>query len=148
MAVHATLRLQEQFDDAEDFLELTLAFDQWKAKGAQGEFDSYLFGKDSAYISPKVQGVPYSLRHVHLVPISHTEQLAKWNKAWKTRSRKTSDRVLVYVDNGAGDCLLIFILPEPEAHEIAAMKTLQDKTLMESFAEVAAAYLETGDIIV
>lgn len=148
MAVHATQKLIEQFETVDDFNEFALAFAEWKNSGSEGEYHSYLFGKDSAYISPKVDGIPYTLRHVHLVPITQADLLAKWHKAFKTKSRKTSDRVLVYVDDGAKNLLLIFILPEPDAHDIAKMQTAQDKAIMLGFAEVAAAFLDTGEILV
>jgi mRNA interferase YafO len=44
--------------------------------------------------------------------------------------------------------LLIFILPEPDAHDIAKMQTAQDKAIMLGFAEVAGAFLDTGEILV
>ena len=147
MAVHATQKLIEQFDSLDEFNEFSLAFTEWKSRGSDGEYHSYLFGKDSAYTTPKVGGIPYTLRHVHLVPITQADLLLRWNKAWNTKSRKTSDRVLVYVDDGATNVLLIFILPEPDAHTIARMQTSDDKAIMLGFAEVAAAVLDTGEII-
>lgn len=148
MAVRATQKLIEQFDTLDEFNEFALAFSEWKSSGSKGEYHSFLFGKDSAYISPKVDGVPYTLRHVHLVPITQADLLVRWNKDFKTKSRKTSDRVLVYVDDGAKNMLLIFILPEPDAHAIAKMQTVEDKAIMHGFAEVAAAFMDTGEIIV
>lgn len=148
MVVHATQKLIAQFETVDEFNEFALAFSEWKDRGSDGEYHSYLFGKDSAYISPKVDGIPYTLRHVHLVPIKQADLLARWNKAFKTKSRKTSDRVLVYVDDGSKNMLLIFILPEPDAHDIAKMQTVEDKAIMLGFAEVAGAFLDTGEIIV
>ncbi len=147
MLVQATRALQSQFANSDEFAEFSQAFAQWKSQGAAGEYHSYLFGKDSAYVAPKVDGVAYSLRHVHLVPVTEISALTQWNKAWKNKSRKTSDRVLVYVDNGRGAMLLIFILPEPDAHAVARMQTVQDKAIMLGFAEVAAAFIDTGDIL-
>lgn len=40
-------------------------FHEWKQAGEQGENDFYLFGKDGAYIAPKVNDESYVLRHVH-----------------------------------------------------------------------------------
>jgi mRNA interferase YafO len=94
-----------------------------------------------------VDGNKYLLRHVHLVPLADEGQLELWDKAWKRRSRKTSDRALVYVSDGKGNHLLIFILDEPDAHAIASMKTPEHRDIMEGFAEVAAAFLESGDVI-
>ena len=148
MVVQATQALRNQFDEnPDDLCELISAFEEWKAKGVDGEYSSYLFGKDSAYIAPKVDGVSYALRHVHLVPIAQIDKLAKWNKVWKRKGRKTSDRVLVYVSNASDAALLIYVLPEPDAHEIARMETAEDKKLMHSFAEIAATFLHGGEVI-
>lgn len=119
-------------------------FEEWKCGD---EYGSYLFGKDSAYSCPKINGKLH-LRHVHLPPLIDAIQLERWNKQWKRRGRKTSDRVLIYVQDQQDNYLLIFILPEPQAHAVAKMKTSEDKTLMENFATVAAEFLETGNIII
>lgn len=126
---------------------LVESFRTWKRGD---EYGHYLFGKDSAYAKPSVDGTPYLLRHVHLAPLSDPEQLRRWNSAWQRRSRKTSDRVLVYAERIADhqlSYLLIYVLPEPEAHAIATMQTRQHHELMEGFANVAAAFLESGDVI-
>lgn len=119
-------------------------FALWKAGD---EYGSYLFGKDSAYVRPTVDGMQYALRHVHLVPLSSEEQLKQWDKAWGRRGRKTSDRALVYVSDDKGNHLLIYILDEPDAHAIASMQTAQQRAIMHGFAEVAAAFLESGEIL-
>jgi hypothetical protein len=82
-----------------------------------GEYDHYYFGKDSAYIAPPVNGEKYALRHVHLVPEKNKQQLAKWLRIFARHGRKTSDRMLIYAKNSAGDYLLIYILTEPDAHK-------------------------------
>ena len=127
--------------------QLIASFQIWK----QGdEYHHYLFGKDSAYAKPAVDGAPYQLRHVHLVPLADSEQLKRWNVAWQHKSRKTSDRVLVYAERRTGGTtsqLLIYILPEPEAHLIAAMTTHEHRELMDGFANVAAAFIDDGSVI-
>lgn len=128
-----------------DGLDSTLfcrSFKEWKTGD---EYGSYHFGKDSAYAMPTVDGEKYALRHVHLVPVLN--QLSTWEKIWKLRGRKTSDRVLVYTQNSNGDFLLIFILSEPDAHEIARMKNPRHKAIMDGFANVAAAFLFDGSVI-
>ena len=122
-------------------------FDAWKSQGGAGEYESFLFGKDGAYTRPKVDGDPYLLRHVHLVPIKDVQKLSLWKRLWRLRSRKTSDRVLVYASDARGDHLLIFILEEPTAHAVALMKSEEDKHLMERFAAIAAAFLHDGTVI-
>lgn len=119
------------------------SFKDWKQKD---EFSSYLFGKDSAYFSPRVNGTPYTLRHVHLVPIVDQSSLHRWKLDWKNKSRKTSDRVLVYVKNH-NSYLLITILPEPGSHQIARMQTQQDKDLMQRFAIIAEAFIDRNEVI-
>lgn len=120
-------------------------FTAWKLSA--DEYGSYLFGKDSAYIKPDVDGKSYVLRHVHLPPLADEGQLRLWNKKWQQRSRKTSDRVLIYVEDNRGNYLLIFILPEPIAHAIAKMQTLEHQQIMNGFASVAAQFLDTGEVI-
>jgi mRNA interferase YafO len=129
--------------DLPDFVE---SFTEWKAAGG-GEDDAYEFGKDSAYINPKVNGANNVLRHVHLVPIVDQRQAAKWDKKWEQHSRRTSDRVLVYVDDQGKRFLLIAVLEEPDAHDIAQMKSSGNKRRMELFAAVAEAFIYNREII-
>lgn len=119
-------------------------FLDWKAGD---EYGNYLFGKDGAYVRPSLHGMPYALRHVHLVPLLDQKQLANWHKVWRRRGRKTSDRCLIYAGNNQQEFLLIFILPEPDAHAVAQMQTAQTTAIMAGFLEVAAEFLETGRVI-
>jgi hypothetical protein len=128
-------------DDADLLCE---AFLKWQTLG---EFEHHYFGKDSAYIVPLVNGEKYGLRHVHLVPEKDKRQIARWLRDFARRGRKTSDRVLIYVKNSAGDYLLIYILTEPDAHKIATMQNQTDKGLMESFAKVAGDFMFDGSVI-
>jgi mRNA interferase YafO len=146
MRIQTTTAFKQQLDNDTHSLDIFCAeFQSWK----QGdEFDSYLFGKDSAYIAPKVGTESYRLRHVHLVPLLDFPQLQTWNRVAQRKGRKTSDRALVYVEDGADNFLLIYILPEPDAHRIAQMAKIEDKETMLGFAAVANAFIETGSIIV
>lgn len=119
-------------------------FERWKT--AQGEYGSFFFGKDGGYTTPKVGGKPYVLRHAHMVPMSDQRKLHFWKKAWRDRSRKTSNRILVYCQDGR-DFILIYILSEPDAHKIADMTTAADKQTMYEFARVAEAFIERREII-
>ena len=119
----------------------------WVQLPESEQYKNFLFGKDAAYISPKVGGDPYRLRHVHLVPLTELEDLEKWDKAHKRKSRKTSNRHLVYASDGRGNHLLIYILDEPSAHEVAAMRTPKNKDVMQGFAAVAEAFIFDGSII-
>ena len=148
MAVEITHALREALEaDGLDPAELIEEFRSWKALGPSGEDDCYLFGKDAAYVRPKAGDLPYSLRHVHLVPLTDADQLGRWDKAWERYSRRTSDRHLVYVDDKKGNFLLIYILPDGDAHRIAEMRTPEDKETMEGFAHTAAAFLDDGSVI-
>lgn len=122
-------------------------FDLWKSRGPNGEYSSYLFGKDGAYGAPKVNGAPNALRHVHLVPLKDLSALARWDKDWKRRTRKRSDRHLVYVSDPYYGHLLLWILDEPGSHEIATMKSPGDRELMLQFAAVADKFIQTGEVI-
>ena len=137
--------LLEQGQDPDNF---AAEFDHWKARGAQGEFDSYLFGKDGAYATPKVNGDPHVLRHVHLVPLANHEHLARWKAVWRRRGRKTSDRALVYVSDPYYGHLLLYILDEPDAHAVARMETAEHRDLMMRFAAVADRFIHAGEIII
>lgn len=133
-------KLKSDGFDSELFIQ---SFKEWK----QGdEFSNYFFGKDGSYYCPHVNGAPYKLRHVHLIPITIQSSLNRWNRNWKNKSRKTSDRVLVYVKNNNG-YLLITILPEPGSHQIAQMQTQKDKDLMNRFAIIAEAFIDENEVI-
>lgn len=148
MATKCTVPLCDQLKDLRSDPEAFAAeFDSWKAQGSAGEYESFLFGKDSAYVRPEIDGEKYQLRHVHLVPIKDFQQLTLWQKIWRRGGRKTSDRVLVYASDTRGDHLLIFILEEPTAHAIAEMNTAEDRRLMEQLSAVAAAFLHDGSVI-
>lgn len=147
MIVEMTRQLQQNLiQNQANPQELLDVFREWKTAGQSGEDDFYEFGKDTTYIAPSVNGEPYILRHVHLVPLLDMAQLAKWDKNWQNHRRRTSDRALVYVQDNQR-FLLIDILPEPFAHEICQMKTPQDKQLMEIFAQIAEKYIYHHEII-
>lgn len=111
-------------------------FEWWRQNWPANEYSSELFGKDGAYIQPKVDGKPYSLRHVHLQPI---EPAAKsvWEAIARRLGRKTSDRHPIYFRRDDDAFLLIHILDEPTAHQVALMHTNEDKELMNTFAIIA-----------
>lgn len=144
MATVCTRVLERQLASLnEDPANFAAEFDAWKAKGPAGEYDSYLFGKDGAYGTQ----LPSSLRHVHLVPLADPASLVAWNLAWSRRSRKVSDRALVYASDVMHGHLLIFILSEPDAHRVARMQTQADTTLMLKLARVAERFVHDGTVI-
>lgn len=148
MAIILTTKtLALEFNKQSLNLELFISqFKSWKESGSAGEDSNYLFGKDSSYASPLVDGKKYQLQHVHLVPIIDVEQKVKWNLNWKRGSRRTSDKVLVYAKD-KDNYLLIAILPEPTAHQVAKMENAVDKDIMTSFAEIAAQFIFNGEIL-
>jgi hypothetical protein len=163
MAVRITEALKGQLDALTEALQaerpdlakikgwerLVSDFAEWKALGDQGINDSFAFGKDGPYLAPKLEGNK-RLQHVHLPPMSDHDDLVRWNKAYYWRKKnprpKVSDRVLVYCQDG-DDYLLIYILGEPDAHDIAKMTTPEDEATMRGFARVAEAFIQSRDVI-
>ena len=84
---------------------------------------------------------------MHLVSSLDVASKAAWDKVWVRQSRRTSNRALVYVDDGPEKFLLMPILPEPTAHDVSRMQTPQDYIMMNRFAEIAEAFVYTGQII-
>lgn len=156
MATHATEPLSTQFPSKSALASFCALFDAWKAGFPGSEYTNFAFGKDGAYVRPLVDGKKFVLRHVHLAPVADVEDLKTWKKRYDigvkngTGSRRTSNRVLIYVSRqlpgGVEDHLLMFILNEPDAHEIAEMKTEGNKAFMEQFSQCAADFLFDGTI--
>jgi hypothetical protein len=145
MDVKMTKVLEEFLES--DGLDSQLFIQMFKRWRSSGEFSSFHFGKDAAYFTPTVNGDKYILRHVHLVPQLDKSQQEKWLRVWKVRGRKTSDRVLIYVKDKKGNFLLIFILTEPNAHEVARMETKINEQTMKGFAAIAEAFIDDGSVI-
>ena len=112
----------------------------WWKSDKRNEFISEIFGKDSALITPKINGKPYVLRHCHLPPLNDKKALAKWKQCHRLGSRKVSDRVLIYAENNS-DYYLIDILDDPGAHEIMKMKDVKGRSFMLKCAEEADIFL-------
>lgn len=158
MTTRATNSLKSQLQEVGggSAEELCQVFDAWKVGFPGSEFTHPLFGKDGAYSSPLVDGKPYVLRHVHLMPVQDKDALELWlathNRGVQQGKwgRKTSDRALVYatrsLPGGGVEHLLLFILDEPEAHETAQMKTPDAKTIMRQLASCAADFMDDGSI--
>ncbi|NHC52368.1 type II toxin-antitoxin system YafO family toxin [Pseudomonas sp. AU8050] len=121
-------------------------FCDWK-KG--DEFGSYFFGKNGGYRTPTLDFPQSQLMHVHLVPLHDVKQLGIWNRLSDRRSRKTSNRVLIYAERSSTQYLLIDILEEADdPHTIANMTTQEDKDMMYAYAAIANCYIESGDILI
>ena len=73
---------------------------------------------------------------------------AAWEAAYARDGKRTSDRVLIYVKADNGDFLLIAILAEPDAHDVAEMKTKEDRETMAGFVVVAEEFLTDGSIVI
>ncbi|MDK4681094.1 type II toxin-antitoxin system YafO family toxin [Kingella negevensis] len=117
-----------------------------KSTTVAGEFNHYEFSKDGAYIMLKVNGESYILRHVHLVPVINLQDKMRWDRAWQMGRKRTSDRALIYVADGDSH-LLIAILDEPTAHQIAKMEMPTDRAIMEQFAQIADKFVYYREII-
>lgn len=125
---------------------MTESFAAWRKGWPALEYESEYFGKDGAYLKPLVGGGMH-LRHVHLTPVDDKQQREVWYKRFLHRSRKTSERHLVYTEDRQGNFLLIAILAEPSAHAVANMQNKRDKEIMEGFQAVAEAFRDDGEII-
>jgi mRNA interferase YafO len=148
VVVQTTNTLAQEFQKSGlDLNLLVKLFSDWKSLGVQGEDAVYEFGKDVPYERPHVNSIKNVLRHVHLVPILDAQSKLAWDKAWVRGSRRTSNRALVYVDDGPKNYLLIAILPEPLAHAVSKMLTQQDRALMTRFAEIAESFIYAGKVI-
>jgi hypothetical protein len=152
LKIQKTQHFVSQFDGrpdpAKSVKEFCDEFQRWKG----GTF-SQIFGKDCAYTLPKVHGKENILMHVHLMPVKDKVRFVEWMKRVRSGAhRKTSNRALVYVEDGTHGILLISILedtesPEIGAHSISRMLTEKDKRIMERFAEIAEAFIMDGKII-
>jgi len=148
MAVSITNALRKALLDSksnpQEFID---AFALWKECWPAFEYESELFGKESAYGLPLVDGKPNLLMHVHLVPIRDQVARGEWYRRLFHRRRKVSDRALVYVESARHDFLLIAILEEGDAHRVCQMRTPEDVATMEGFAFVAEKFLFDGSIV-
>ena len=145
--VECTEALRRSFASPSDYPVFVRAFQHWRQDWPANEFESEYFGKDGAYVTPKVDGRSNVLWHVHLKPVADRSALARWTKLFARRSRKTSDRALVYVHSRMHGYLLIAILEEPTAHTVARMETAQHAELMLQFATVAERFIDSGKVI-
>lgn len=123
--------------------QLIAEFAAWKQTGAAGEYNNYYFGKDGEYSRPVINGRRV-LRHVHLPPNDDERSMHVWRHAWSRNRRRVSDTALVYADGGRFGYLLIAILWSPTAHSTARMATIEDRELMNNFAETAEQFMFFG----
>jgi hypothetical protein len=159
MAARATGPLSDQLQSqgGASVAAFCALFDAWKAGFPGTEYTNFAFGKDGAYATPTVDGKKFVLRHVHLAPVADLKALKTWKKHYDIGkkngrgSRRTSNRVLIYATrqtaSGEQEHLLMFILTEPDAHEVAEMRTADNRRFMEQFSECAAAFLHDGTVI-
>lgn len=124
---------------AAELADLADEFRWWKADPAR-EYDSPWFGKDSKLLRPTVDGVAYVISHCHLIPKNSTEDRVRWQREFRRRSRKTSDRVLFYIED-AGKFFLVDIVDDPGAHEIMRMTDRNGKAFMQKCADQAKTFL-------
>lgn len=133
-------------EDPEAFIR---EFSGWKAMGASGAHNHRYYGKDGLYRTPLVDGQRV-LYHVHLEPHDESQYFADWDAAWsrKGHGKRVSNTVLIYAFDLNHGYLLLTILWEPDAHDIADMLTPQDRQLMTDLASVAAQFIFAGTCIV
>jgi hypothetical protein len=132
MQIRTTNKFKRKFN-SDKLNKFITRFKEWKSGD---EYGSFHFGKDAPYETPLVNGVKNVLKHAHLPPpSSDRKRFTTWVKNFKLKSRKTSGSVLVY--RGREDYLLIDIIDERDAHDIAKMKNEKDRKLMNYYAKIA-----------
>ena len=140
MKVSVSSLIKREFANLDRLNTFIEQFSNWKT--SSDEYNFYLFGKDSEFIFPKI--VEGKFKHVHIMPLDNVE-LQKWDKKWKYKSRKTSNRFLIYAQNQIGDYLLIAILEN--GHNVIKMQNEKDKLLMSGYAKIADNFCSNGEII-
>lgn len=112
--------------------ELAEFFGDWKSS-PQNEYESPLFGKDGYYAGFNVHG-QMVLRHVHLPPPDGPAR-ERWLRNYKHRSRKTSNRCLIYATSSNGmDHLLLYVVDDPPgAHQIIAHAEFMQKLAQKAY---------------
>jgi hypothetical protein len=122
-------------------------FFQWKRLGLAGEFDSFIFGKDSLYKPPA--SPLNTLSHVHMLPPNNDRHFDQWVVDHNRRppSRKTSNVALVYATytnsiSKKQTFLLIGFLENPDAHEIPKRQTQDHKDRMARYNAAAAEFIQ------
>jgi hypothetical protein len=145
MTVYITQALRETFEKIGVEPDLFIGlFQDFKAGGVEG---GYVFGWDTTYRTPYVNGMSHTLRHVHMVPLANDRETAEWNELARKGKHRTSNRALVYVTDVDGDHLLIEVLEEiPGAHEVCKMLTDDHRKLMKKYAVIAGEFLRKGTI--
>lgn len=139
--VYLTQEFREQIiADGDDPDELVALFGDWKSD-ERNEFEYIEFGKDGFYEDPKVGG-EMVLKHVHLPPHPDSEAMKDWEKRHRRRSRKKSNRCLIYASRRNGDHLLIDVLDDPPGAHVA----MKNKTMMHRLASIAAEFIQDGII--
>lgn len=140
MAIYISKSLRQSCLDADiEVAEIIEDFGEWKASGDPNS--SYLFGRDTPYAEPVIDGQALVLMHTHLIPLIDSEQMKRWDRVWKRRGEKKSDRALIYAQSDEGDFLLIHVLNEPGAHERAR----KDMSMMRHFTRLAIRFRD-GDL--
>jgi hypothetical protein len=130
---------------AQALADLIDEFEFYKSQWPESEDKFYYFGKDGGYSFPQLTE-SHQIRHVHLWPSFDSPESKAWESGWarteksKKPTRKTSNRALVYAQDGH-QYLLIYILPEPDAHYIAQGLTSETAALMNRFKEICEAFI-------
>lgn len=126
---------------AVELADLIGEFRWWKTDAAAREYESPVFGKDSKLLRPTVDGAAYVISHCHLIPKNSTSDYLRWQRDFRRRARKTSDRVLFYIED-AGKFFLVDIVDDPGAHEIMRMTDATGRAFMNKCAQQAKVFLD------
>lgn len=120
-------------------------FLSWKSMGDEGENNHFYFGRNTQYRKPLYEG-RMVLWHVHYVPAESSPEYATWKEIWDNEwdRPRTSHSALAYAYDRTHGYLLIDMLWEPDAHEIAKMKTQAHQQIMHDLTDIAGEFIFSG----
>lgn len=132
--------------DGYDVADYLVQFRDWKTDWNRREYIFWFFGKDGGNKFP-LRNKKEVLRHVHLPPQISAKSRKIWNMKFDQSGTKTSNTALFYAGSAKlNRYLLLYVVAEPDGHNVQDMNTAEDSTLMNLLADQAAEYLDTGRI--
>ncbi|WP_156382393.1 type II toxin-antitoxin system YafO family toxin [Acidovorax sp. Leaf160] len=133
-------------EDGYDVADYLVQFRDWKTDWNRREYTFWFFGKDGENKFP-LRDKKKVLSHVHLPPEIEAKSRDFWDKKFDDKGKKTSNTVLFYAGSAKlNRDLLLFVVTEPNGHDVQEMNTPDDNRLMNMLADQAAAYIDTGEI--
>jgi hypothetical protein len=109
-------------------------------KESPDENSSFYFGKDGGYREPKLSSG--YLMHVHTIPIPKPQREV-WSKCFENGWKRTSDGVLVYVQNSKSFLLIDWV---KDGGHILADYSEESKVKLKYYATIAEKFLNQEEI--